>query len=71
MRTTIATSSQCARRAARFRSATTSTTASSVAKIAQMIQFATVEVLPPGRSRIRLDDEDGNQGQRRSENDGL
>ena len=42
MRTTIATSSQCARSAARFRFATTRTATSSVTKIAQMIQFATV-----------------------------
>ena len=41
MRTTIATSSQCARSAARFRFATTSTATSSIAKTAQMIQFAT------------------------------
>ena len=39
--TTIATSSQCARKAARLRFATTSTATSSVTKTAQMIQFAT------------------------------
>ena len=41
MRMTIATSSQCARSAARFRFAKTSTATSSVAKTAQMTQFAT------------------------------
>ena len=38
--TTIATSSQCARRAARFLGATQSTNVSSAAKIAQINQFA-------------------------------
>ena len=42
MSTTIATSSQCARSAARFRFAKTSTATSSATKIAQMTQFATV-----------------------------
>ena len=42
VRTTMATSSQCARSAARLRFATTRTATSSVTKIAQMIQFATV-----------------------------
>ena len=41
MRTTIATSSQCARSAARFRVAETSTARSSVAKTTQVSQFAT------------------------------
>ena len=42
VRTTMATSSQCARSAARRRFATTRTATSSVTKIVQMIQFATV-----------------------------
>ena len=59
VRTTIATSSQCARKAAHFRGATTSTAANSTAKTAQMIQFATVaNCCHPVRGRIRLDDED-------------
>ena len=41
MTTTIATSSQCARSAARFRGATTRTTAISTANTAQISQFAT------------------------------
>ena len=41
MRTTIATSSQCARSADTFREATTSTATNSIAKTAQIIQFAT------------------------------